>query len=140
MLRDMMHQQRPQILGANIELFERATPFTLILALYDADLALESCGWEQIDRLQQCLLLQPNKINNKSSRKSLLNELINGTESTYFDELTKKAHLRIRIKSVLSQFYKECLSLYSSKKYSRMEWSSIVSNIYISFDQNCHRI
>lgn len=96
-----------------MELFERATPFTLILALYDADLALDSCGWEQMNRLQQCLLLQPNKINNKSSRRSLLNELINGSDCNYFEELTKKSYLRIRIKSVLSQFHKECVSLHS---------------------------
>ena len=120
-----MHQNRKKILGSTIELIhDKASPFTLILALYKADLALESFRWENINLLQQCILLQPNKINSKSSRKSVLNELMNDNNnewSSSFDELRKKSYLRIRIKSVLSQFYKECISLHSMRNIR--EWS-----------------
>ena len=113
-------------LGSNIELIDKATPFTLILALYGADVAINSCQWQQMKLIDQCQLLQPNKINSKSSRKAIIDRL--SSDKNNFENVNK-SYIRIRIKWILSQFYKESVKLKS--KTNIKEWNG--HQLLISF-------
>jgi len=106
-------------MGLDVELEDgKATPFTLILALYDAQLVLEQCEWHRLDFLEQCAMLQADKISSKSKRKSLIQELIQDSD---FHALHEKSYVRIRLKSVLAQFHRESSMLHSLSNIS--EWS-----------------
>eukprot|EP01083_Nonionella_stella_P057007 149837_1 len=124
---DINMNSKSSNLGIDTQLKEAmATPFTLLFALYNAHLLLKLRGWKEMDLLKQCNYLQSRRINNKSKRKAIIDELIQGTE---FTALKHKAYLRIRVKSVLAQFYRETEKLKCSNNIS--QWTG--HDIIVSF-------
>eukprot|EP01084_Bolivina_argentea_P184552 318293_1 len=106
---------------------KKATPFTLLLVIYRARLALRITGWEELDLAKQCEYLLSDKINSRSTRKQLIKDLI--SQEVNFSELSQKSYIRIHIKYILSQYYKQILRLSRSRNIN--QWSE--EDIIISF-------
>ena len=90
----------------NAELENRkATPFSLILSVYGAKLAVRVPGWEQLDLIKQCQYLYLEKLDSKAKRKKIIDNLINKEEN--FSFLRSRSYLRIHMKYILKLYVRE---------------------------------
>ena len=104
----------------------KPTPFTLLFSIYGARLATELEGFTTLDIAKQCDYLQNEKINNKINRKQIISDLI---DKEKIDNLKTMPYIRIHIKYIFAQFYKECQHLKYTQNIN--EWKS--HEIILSF-------
>merc|ERR1719411_777055 len=96
---------------------QNPTPFSVLLSLFNARLALQIPAFWTVPLEEQCAYLQSKHIDTKSSRKQLIDTLIEKQKSSKdanFNELSSKSYIRIRFKYILSQFHKESIFLRTS--------------------------